>query len=93
MLLLGWGASAQVYHIDCKTDSLAGIIVSKDAKISELGITIKKNRKSLREAVNTLHEANNTIDSLEYYKYYYNISKNILSPRIIARIEDEIIID
>ena len=87
MLLLGWGASAQVYHVDCKTDSLVSYLASKDAKITNLSKTLGVVMKTSKKLSIELMDAK---DSLYYYKKYYVESKKVLSPRIIARIEDEV---
>ena len=89
-LLCSTIAFGQVYEINCKTDSLVGVLTDKDVKIEGMQNMIFSYRKINKKHLKQLMTKDNEIDSLKWYKKYYLKSKEVLSPRVIARIEDEI---
>ena len=88
MLLFSTMAFSQIYHIDCKTDSLVGVLASKDAKIASLHKSIKMTRKLNKSLLDSLMISKMDVDSLYRFKLYYEHSKHLLSARLIGRIEE-----
>ena len=90
MLLLGWGASAQLVKVDVNLDSIATIIWKKDMQILELEAEIDDYRTIIITKDYTADKLKDTVNSLLWYKQYYMHSKHVLGPRLIGRIEDMI---
>ena len=88
MLLFSTMAFSQVHTIDCKLDSLIGILASKDTKIDGLNKSIRMTRKLNQGLLNNLVETQRSLDSLYRFKKYYEHSKHLLTPRLVGRIED-----
>ena len=88
MLLFSTMAFSQVYHIDCKTDSLARILASKDTKIEGLYKSLKMTRKLNKSLLDSLMTSRMDVENLYRFKLYYEHSKHVIGPRIIGRIED-----
>ena len=79
---------SQVYHIDCKTDSLVSLVVSKELKLEKAYKMLKKQSKLIKTHENSFKDSSMMIDSLQKYKTFYMNAKKVLAPRIITRIED-----
>ena len=92
LLLLGWGASAQIVKVETivKTDSLAAYIMGKDKQIELIMADNMELEAVLRHKDMLIDQANDTINSLLWYKAYYMHSKHVITPRVIGRIEEMI---
>ena len=90
LLLLGWGVSAQTVSatISLDLDKFTELVEQKDKKIEKLELKLKecRKRKSLIDVQVGVLETE--VDSLNFYKLYYEHSKHVITPRIIARIEE-----
>ena len=80
---------SQVYTIDCKTDSLVKHILSIENTKELLRGDLMYADEVIRYKDSVIEASYDTINQLNWYKKYYMKSKELLSPRIIARIEDE----
>ena len=89
MLLLGLGASAQTATLTLDNSWFEKQIEIKDNQIEYLRGKLKDKNNYISVARKENILLTQDIDSLMWYKRYYIRSKNILSPRIIKKIEDE----
>ena len=88
MLLLGWGASAQLVKVDVNLDSIAGVIERKDAEIKALKIEVADYKTIIETKDYSNDELKEMINELVWYKKYYAHSKHVITQRIVARIEE-----
>ena len=93
MFLLGMGLTyGQSLTVTATLDTapFVELINAKDMEIKKCKNIRNSRSKALKQAEIALQGAMTTIDSLEYYKKYYNHSKNVIGPRVIRKIEDMI---
>ena len=92
MLLCSTMAFSQVIKVETivQTDSLATYIMGKDKTIELIMADNRELEAVLRHKDMLIDQANDTINSLLWYKMYYMHSKHVITPRVIARIEEMI---
>ena len=81
-------AFGQLIEVDIKTDSLAAYIMKKDKQLEFLRSEVEELEAVLRHKDMLIEQANDTINSLLWYKGYHKHSHHILSKKLITRIED-----
>ena len=84
---LSYGQDLIKVDVKVDTDKLIELIDSKDHEIKMLRKMLKKKREIEIDYVVKLEKAYKTIDTLTYYKHYYDHSKHVIGPRIIKKIE------
>ena len=87
-LFIGSVAYGQdLISVEVNTDKLVEFIEKKDKEIRLL----KKHVSSIKATLYASKEVNglliSKIDSLSYYKLYYDHSKHVIGPRVIKKIE------
>ena len=92
LLLCSTMAFSQIVKVETvvKTDSLATYIMNKDKEIKFLLGEVKELEAVLRHKDDLIGQADDTINSLLWYREYHKHSHHILSKKIIARIEEMI---
>ena len=88
MLLIGWGASAQLVKVDVNLDSIATVFANKDKEIKALRTELKDYRLIIKTKDYSNDKLKIMINELEWYKKYYMHSKHVIGPRVIGRIEE-----